>query len=336
MWLTEATTNTESSRGVYIQMHETTDRALREGYKITMRNTTGQNYAFVSDIVLASTEAICGVNNSLETTSSGIASGVYNVVKSSLGNAYGVYNQFTNPSTTNAYGTRTDITYNNGVSVTNIYGSNVDVTMVGIATATNVYMHQSIFSESTNGTATNVYGFRGIINADNSTNLYGLSINLSGASTNAWGLEIDVSSATGTTIYGIKQIGASALNELQGNLTSEGQIWSQQPASAMPITTNNATFDCDNGNGQVLNLNSATADVTLTFTNMKAGGTYFLKVIQNAITPYNIGTYSVSGGNILFPSGTAPTISTGASAIDTIVFYYDGTNLLANYSQDYQ
>lgn len=179
----------------------------------------------------------------------------------------------------------------------------------------------------------------------NHTDLYGIVSNnvVVGAAstvTNAaflkiGGILVEAGGAV-TNKYGIYQTGTD-LNSFNGNIKANGsQIWSQQRTSALTITTNAATYDCNDSNGQVINLNSATGAVTLTFTNMQPGGTYFLKVIQNAVTPYNIGTYTVAGGSVKFPGGTPPTISTGAAAIDTIVFYYDGVDLLGNYGQDYQ
>ena len=138
---------------------------------------------------------------------------------------------------------------------------------------------------------------------------------------------------TATNVYGIYQVG-SELNRFGGNIMSDGQIYS--PQYSVGVTTNAATFNCDFGNSMVLDLTAATADITLTFTNMVAGGTYFLKVIQKNANFVNIGTYTVSGGSVKWPSGTAPIITTSPFAFDTIVFYYDGTNLLGNYAQDYQ
>lgn len=37
-----------------------------------------------------------------------------------------------------------------------------------------------------------------------------------------------------------------------------------------------------------------------------------------------------------WPGGTAPTFTTGVGAIDVVTVLYDGTNYLADYSQDYQ
>jgi len=131
-----------------------------------------------------------------------------------------------------------------------------------------------------------------------------------------------------------KTTGINEKLDVVGNIASSGQIYSYQ-ASTINVTANSSTFDGNNGNSQPLDLASATGDITLTFTNLKAGGTYFIPVTQKSSSPVNIGTYTISGGTVKFPSGTAPTISTGASEIDSLVCYYDGTDLLVNYSQNY-
>ena len=59
-------------------------------------------------------------------------------------------------------------------------------------------------------------------------------------------------------------------------------------------------------------------------TNIVAGGTYLLYVIQDAT-----GGWSVTWDTAFkWPSGTAPTLSTGANAYDVIAFSsYDGASL---------
>jgi hypothetical protein len=56
-------------------------------------------------------------------------------------------------------------------------------------------------------------------------------------------------------------------------------------------------------------------------TNMTAGTTYVLRVIQDAT-----GSRTLSyGANYKWPGGTAPTLSTGANAVDILSFYCDGS-----------
>lgn len=61
-------------------------------------------------------------------------------------------------------------------------------------------------------------------------------------------------------------------------------------------------------------------------TNMKAGGCYVLRVIQDGT-----GSRTLSFGDAyLWPGGTAPTLSTGAGDVDILAFYSDGTSMYGN------
>ena len=90
------------------------------------------------------------------------------------------------------------------------------------------------------------------------------------------------------------------------------------------------TINWNNGNSQTMNLGSATGNVALTFTNPVAGATYFLRVVQGA-TPRQVSFSTV----VKFPGGTAPTLTATASAVDTIVIFYDGVSYFGNYSLNY-
>lgn len=92
-----------------------------------------------------------------------------------------------------------------------------------------------------------------------------------------------------------------------------------------------ATFDFSDSNFLVITL---TENVTApAFTDPAGPAELYLKVIQDATTPYNITNYPAK---ILWPDGTAPTISVGSSAVDLIKFIFDGTNWLGIFDQDYQ
>jgi len=61
-------------------------------------------------------------------------------------------------------------------------------------------------------------------------------------------------------------------------------------------------------------------------TNKEAGATYVLIVKQDGS-----GSRTLSyGSEYKFPSGTAPTLSTGANDVDILCFVSDGTNLYGN------
>lgn len=69
------------------------------------------------------------------------------------------------------------------------------------------------------------------------------------------------------------------------------------------------------------------ANATMTLTGGQSGGAYVLRVIQGA----SAFTLTVTG--VKWPSGSAPTISTGAGAIDILNFYYDGTTYYGTFAQ---
>ncbi len=58
-------------------------------------------------------------------------------------------------------------------------------------------------------------------------------------------------------------------------------------------------------------------------TNLQAGATYILRVIQDAT-----GSRTLAFGSAYkFPGGTAPTLTTAASSVDMLTFVSDGTNM---------
>lgn len=67
-------------------------------------------------------------------------------------------------------------------------------------------------------------------------------------------------------------------------------------------------------------------------TNMVDGGTYILKITQSA-SGSNALTY---GSAYKWPSGTAPTLSTGANAVDILTFVSDGTNMYGVATKQFQ
>lgn len=119
------------------------------------------------------------------------------------------------------------------------------------------------------------------------------------------------------------------LNNITGNVAVTGQINSALPATLVPSGTTQ-TVNWDNGNAQVIDLGSATGNVTLTLSNPIAGATYLLKVIQGATARQFVYPTSVKWSN-----GIEPEISTGNDEEDLISLFYDGTNYLAVTSQNF-
>jgi hypothetical protein len=70
---------------------------------------------------------------------------------------------------------------------------------------------------------------------------------------------------------------------------------------------------------------------TLTVSNLRAGGTYILHVIQDG-TGSRTMTWPAS---VAWPGGTAPTLTTTASYRDVFTFTSNGTTLFGSYVQNY-
>lgn len=113
-------------------------------------------------------------------------------------------------------------------------------------------------------------------------------------------------------------------------VSSTGQMHSAQASAVVPAGTT-ATIDFDNGNAQVLDLGSATGDVTLTLSNPIGGSSYLILIIQGA-TARNV----VLPATVLMAGGSAPntlTITATDNAIDVLTLYYDGTNYVAQHAK---
>lgn len=66
-------------------------------------------------------------------------------------------------------------------------------------------------------------------------------------------------------------------------------------------------------------------------TNLIAGGTYLWRIKQDGT-----GGRTLAFGNLFkFAGGVAPVMSTGASMVDIITGYYDGTIICANFAGNY-
>lgn len=106
--------------------------------------------------------------------------------------------------------------------------------------------------------------------------------------------------------------------------------WSQLEATGVYAGGNTgaaATVNFNNGSKQSF---TATANVTFTFSNPRAGSNYRLVITQDSTGSR---TYTWPAA-VKWPGGSAPTGS-GANKIDVITFLYDGTSYYGSSSLNY-
>ena len=125
-------------------------------------------------------------------------------------------------------------------------------------------------------------------------------------------------------------VGIGTISPVSKLQISGGQVSVDIPSTLTPTGTSQA-IDWNKGNVQVINLASATGNVTLTLNNPVAGATYALKVVQG-INARNV-TWPAS---VKWPSGTPTVISSSNGAIDLITLFYDGSNYLAFGARDFR
>lgn len=105
--------------------------------------------------------------------------------------------------------------------------------------------------------------------------------------------------------------------------TTSGAEVTGQAHIKMNTLTDGATINWDMDDGSVAEVTLAGNRTMAAPTNLKDGGTYILHVHQDAT-----GSRTITWNAVFkWPGGTAPTLSTGASAHDIISFTSDGTNL---------
>ena len=98
-----------------------------------------------------------------------------------------------------------------------------------------------------------------------------------------------------------------------------------QAATLTPAGTTE-TVDFNTGNKQILDLSSASGNVTLTLNNPLEGAAYRIKIIQG-VTP-RVLTWPA---NVKFPGGEEPSQFQPASDVGVVYLDYDGTDFLANW-----
>lgn len=144
--------------------------------------------------------------------------------------------------------------------------------------------HKTEITSNVPGTVGTMRGASYILDATSGfiLDMMGIDIDLtnSGATgQNAYGIKIQGIAGTWTgDKYAIYQTGANDKNYFAGSIQSDSQIYSSIQAASTPTTAQ--TIDWNDGNVAIVDLGSATGNVTLTLNNPKAGASYFIKIIQ--------------------------------------------------------
>ncbi|MES2006854.1 MAG: hypothetical protein V4436_01965 [Patescibacteria group bacterium] len=133
---------------------------------------------------------------------------------------------------------------------------------------------------------------------------------------------------TGTTVGGNSSIFLSS-NKIGFNTTSpQATVDINGAYYSRIVTATSSTINWDLGNVQQLTLASSP---TLSFIGGHGGGVYDLILTQDGTGSRTV-TWPAS---VVWPGGTAPTLSTAAGAVDTVHFIYDGTNYLGTFNLNY-
>lgn len=119
------------------------------------------------------------------------------------------------------------------------------------------------------------------------------------------------------------QLGTSALSANSVTTAKLSKNYGFTVASTLTPTGTTTSVDFDNGNIQIVDLGSASGNVTATLSNFDAGHWYYIWVKQGA----TVRELSFSGATIKWENGQAPILSTDANALDLIYFCCIGSEL---------
>lgn len=121
--------------------------------------------------------------------------------------------------------------------------------------------------------------------------------------------------------------GSSSSNQSTGQIG--GSI-----SSVLAPTGTTQTLDWDDGNYQILDLESASNNVTLTLSNPVVGFSYFIEIRQDSTTSLDV----IFPTNVKFAGETAPytlDVTDASNAIDTVALAYNGTDYFATFAQNH-
>jgi len=159
------------------------------------------------------------------------------------------------------------------------------------------------------------------------TSTIGARVGIKGDGTTSGTSSLKTTDSGGTTTFEVLD---------NGTVKSTGQIGSSAGATPNTETPSGTTetIDWDNGNYQILDLESASGNVTLTLSNPVAGFAYFIEIRQDSTTPLDV----IFPSTVKFAGETAPytlDVSTGANAVDAVSLAWNGSEYIASFSQNH-
>jgi len=124
-------------------------------------------------------------------------------------------------------------------------------------------------------------------------------------------------------------------NKTSNTLTTDNVAAKQFTSGESAITSSSgaATWNASQGTFGKITL---TENTTLAITNLPVGTPAILKVTQAAGSSFNITAYTVSGGAVVWPGGTVPTITATVNSVDIISFLADSADIYASANQDFK
>jgi hypothetical protein len=129
------------------------------------------------------------------------------------------------------------------------------------------------------------------------------------------------------TAWADLSFGSSNQNQATGQIG--GSI-----SSVLTPTGTTQTLDWNDGNYQILDLESASGDVTLTLSNPVVGFSYFIEIRQDSTTSLDV----IFPSTVKFAGQNAPytlDVTDSANAVDSVALTWNGTSYLATFAQNH-
>ncbi len=158
-----------------------------------------------------------------------------------------------------------------------------------------------------------------------------ISVNTTGYTSGRVPLGIAETSATGILHYYPESRVGPVAGGSSGATTGAVNVWTKNQSVATVALTDGSSIATDASLSNNFKVTLGGNRTLANPTNLTEGMWLLFVVKQDATGGRTLGY----GSKFKWSGGVAPTLSTSANAVDTISAYYDGTNLLANFTAAY-